>query len=75
MDRGHFLRLSTPQSLINSSSDGHLLIVEFNPALEVEDDIVEEESERTNSNYSEQDNHKSLKEPRNPIDLVRKHVT
>jgi hypothetical protein len=53
MDRGQFVRLSTPQSLINSSSDGHLLIVEFNPALEVEDDIVEEESERSNSIYSE----------------------
>jgi len=75
MDRGQFLRLSTPQSLINSSSYGHLLIVEFNPDLEVEDDIVEEESERTNSNYSEQDYRKSLKEPRNPIDLVRRHVT
>lgn len=75
MDRGQFLRLSTPQSLINSSSDGHLLIVEFNPALEVEDDIVDEESERSNSNYSKRSSVRSFKADRNPLDIVRNHVS
>lgn len=53
MVTGQFIKVSTPRSLIASSSDGHLLIVEINPKLEVEDDIVEEESEYSDRSQSD----------------------
>ena len=53
MVSGQFIKVSTPRSLIASSCDGHLLIVEINPKLEVDDDIVEEESEYSDRSQSD----------------------
>ena len=70
MDKGQFLRLSTPQSLISGGSDGHLLVIELNPNLAVpeEEETFEEESERSDSRASE------VAPKQNSLERVEKYV-